>query len=131
MHDGSFPIRCDDDTLKPDSVLLKVTEMVIEASAKLGRPINLSQHYKVMFEKAGFADVQLLPYKWPTNHWPRNPKMKTIGRWSLANTDGGWEGMWLALFSRGLGMSREEIMVLCEQSRKELRDPKIHAYWPV
>jgi hypothetical protein len=131
MHDGSFPIRCDDDTMKPDSLLLKISEMASEASAKLGRPINLSPHYKEMFEKAGFVDVKFIPYKWPTNTWPQDKKMKTIGRWSLANVDGGWDAMWMALFTRGLGMSKEETMVLCAAGRKELRDTRIHAYWPV
>ncbi|KAJ9144713.1 TAM domain methyltransferase [Pleurostoma richardsiae] len=131
MHDGSFQIKCDDDTLKPDSVLLKISKLAAEASRKLGRPIDLSQSYKEMLEKAGFVDVTFIPYKWPTNQWPKDKKMKTLGLWSLANVDGGWEGLWLALFTRGLGMSKEETMVLCAQGRKELRDQNIHAYWPV
>lgn len=131
MHDGSFPIRCDDETLDPSSALLKISKMVVEASTRLGRAIDLAPHYKEMLEQAGFVDVEIIHYKWPTNAWPKAKKMKTIGTWSLANVDGGWDGMWLVLFAHGLGLSKEEITALCAEGRRELRDPRIHAYWPV
>lgn len=105
--------------------------MAAQASRKLGRPIDLFPHYKEIFENAGFVDVQFVPYKWPTNSWPKDTKMKILGRWPLANVDGSWEGLWLALFTCGLDMSKEETMVPCAAGGKKFRDPSIHAYWPV
>ncbi|KIH87705.1 methyltransferase domain containing protein [Sporothrix brasiliensis 5110] len=130
MHDGTFPPECDDGTLTEDSALLQLTKLAAQASANLGRPIDVSPQYARMMEEAGFVDIVFAKYKWPTNPWPRDRKMKTIGYWTLANVEPGLEGLFLALLTRGAGMTKEETMVLCAQARNDLRNPNIHAYWP-
>lgn len=131
MHDGTFPPECDDGTLPEDSGLMQLTRLAAQASANLGRPIDISPHYAKLMQEAGFVDIVFAKYKWPTNAWPREVKEKTIGTWTLANVEPGLEGLFLALLTRGLGMSVEETMVLCAQARKDMRNCDIHAYWPV
>ncbi len=84
-----FPVECDDGTLPADTPLGTLSGFTIEAGNKLGRPIALARNYKTMMEAAGFADVALHMYKWPTNQWPRDRKFKTLGLWTLANIGGG------------------------------------------
>ncbi len=130
MHDGTFPPLCDDGTMPEDCALLKLANLTVEASSRLGRSIDLAPRYKTMMEEAGFVDVVFEMYKWPTNPWPRDKKLKTLGYWTLANVEGGLEGLFLALLTRGMGMSVEETMVLCAEVRKDIRNQNIHAYWP-
>ncbi|OAA63548.1 TAM domain methyltransferase [Niveomyces insectorum RCEF 264] len=130
MHDGTFPPRCDDNTMPADCSLLRLTTLATEASARLGRPIDVAPKYKTMMEEAGFVDVVFELYKWPTNGWPRDKKAKTLGLWTLANVEGGLEGLFLALLTRGLAMTAEETIVLCAEARKDLRNTNMHAYWP-
>jgi hypothetical protein len=39
------------------------------------------------------------------------------------------EGVSLALFTRVLSWSKEDVMALCADVRRELRNPKVHGYW--
>jgi hypothetical protein len=131
MEDIALPVASDDGTLTEDHWLVRMSHMSVEAANKLGRNINLGWKYKEMFEKAGFVDIVLQQFKWPSNIWPREKKYKEMGRWNFANIDGGLEGLTLALFTRGLGLSKEKTMELCSGARKEIRDVSIHAYWPM
>jgi len=131
MQDIALPVTSDDGTLKDDSWLVRMSHMTVDASERLGRPFNLAWKYKEMFEEAGFVDVTIRHFKWPSNIWPRDKRYKEMGRWNFANIDGGLEGLTLGYFTRGLGMSKEETMSLCMGARSEIRDVNIHAYWPM
>ncbi|MBE3046337.1 hypothetical protein IMZ48_28145 [Candidatus Bathyarchaeota archaeon] len=109
-------------------------------------------------------DIQVVKEKWPTNHWPKDPKYKQLGRSFhprnqrgapypprvlVANPENNNKGIWnhenalngiaaisLAVFTRptsegGLGWSSEEVQVLLAGVRKDLKDTRIHAYWPM
>src|SRR3569833_2765726 len=126
MQDIVLPVASDDGTLKYDSWLVRMSHMTVEASERLGRPINLGWKYKEMFEEAGFVDVTVRHFKWPSNIWPRDKRFKEMGRGNFVNIDGGLEGLTLGYFTRGLGLSKEETMILCTGARNEIRDVKIH-----
>jgi hypothetical protein len=49
--------------------------------------------------------------------------------WSLEDMGSALEGFSLAPFTRVLGWSREEVEVFLVNVRKELKNPRIHAYW--
>jgi hypothetical protein len=85
--------------------------------------------YKEWLANAGFVDIVEKKYKWPANRWPKDKKYKELGAWSLTALDGGLEGLTLALFTRGLSWSQEETLAFCALVRRELRNPRIHAYW--
>jgi hypothetical protein len=52
---------------------------MLEATAKLGSPINSAVTVKKAMEDAGYVDVVEVIYKWPSNRWPANKRMKEIG----------------------------------------------------
>lgn len=85
--------------------------------------------YKSYLEQAGFEGVVEVVRKWPSNSWPRESKYKEIGMWALEDIGGGLEGLSLGHLTRGLGWSREQTLLLCANVRKELRNPRLHAYW--
>ena len=53
------------------------------------------------------------------------------GMWNLINMGGNLEGLSLMLFTRGLGWSVEEVLVLVALVRKDLANRQFHAYWPM
>jgi hypothetical protein len=87
--------------------------------------------YKDILAERGFSNVKEDIYKWPSNTWPRDPKFKEIGMWTLANIDAGVEGISMALLTRGLGWTMEEVQVFLVDVRKDMRNKSIHSYWPL
>lgn len=102
-----------------------------EASIALGRPLNVAPKYKDMMVKAGFVDVVERRLKWPIGIWPKDPYFKELGYWYYTNMTTGLEGLLMALLTRGLGWTKEQVLVFCAQVRPALRDPRIHAYLPM
>ncbi|GAB1315639.1 hypothetical protein MFIFM68171_05849 [Madurella fahalii] len=130
-QDMAVPIGCDDGTLTEDSDLWIWVCRLMEAMEVFGRPLTAAQKWKSLMEEAGFEDVVERVYKWPTNGWPRDPKYKQLGLWSLYDMDQVMESAILAPLTRCLGWTREETLMLAARARKVLRDPKVHAYWPI
>ncbi|KAI8650769.1 hypothetical protein NCS57_01411800 [Fusarium keratoplasticum] len=132
IQDIQLPVFCDDGTLDPKtSPITKWQEGLIDASKKLGRPLGASDQYKDILERTGFQNVHETIFRWPTNSWPKDRKLKELGKWNLANFDAGLEGVSLALFTRVLSWSKEDVMALCTDVRRELRNPKVHGYWKI
>lgn len=131
LQDMGLPARSDDETLHADSYLSQWCQYCIDAGMNLGRPVFPPTEYKDYLAAAGFEDVVEVQKKWPTNSWPRDRKFKELGTWAYANIAGGLEGLSLAHFTRGLSWSSEQTLVFCAQTRKDLKDQKIHAYWPI
>ncbi|CAM1503213.1 Fc.00g079890.m01.CDS01 [Cosmosporella sp. VM-42] len=131
MHDIVLPYASDDGTLPPDSELNKLGHLFCEASDVFGRPIDVPLKYKSMMEEAGFFDIIEHHFKWPLGTWPRDQHYKELGAWTFTNLNEGIEGLTLALFTRALKWTKEETMVFCANVRKQLKDPRIHAYLPI
>ena len=128
MQDMFIPTLSDDDSLK-GTAILRWQEVLLEATIKLGRPVNIPSKYKQWMGEAGLTNVSEVIYKWPMNTWPKSQKYKDLGSWQLANVLEGVEGFTLGLFTRVLGWSKEEVEALLVDVRKDLHNKNIHAYW--
>ena len=124
-------MRCDDDSLPESSALYRWSHFIIEASIAFQRPINVAHTYKELMEEAGFENVVETQFKWPQNRWPKDKKHKEIGMFTQANVDEGLEGLSMALFTRALGWSKEEVIAFATDVRKDIRNFKMHGYWPM
>jgi hypothetical protein len=131
MVDCLFPIESDDGTLNDDQPVMKWINALIQGSQNLGRPLTDAKKHDQRLINAGFQNVHKKVFKWPTNSWPKDRYYKEIGFWTMANIGSGLEGLSLALLTRGLGWTREEVLVFLTQVRADLKDPKIHGYWPM
>ncbi|GJD04856.1 TAM domain methyltransferase [Colletotrichum higginsianum] len=118
----------DDGTLRADSAISKSVQLLQEASEIFGRPFKPMKELKSVLINAGFVDVVMQQYKWPTNDWPLDPRFKVIGSWSNDNISSGWEAVCMANLTRAHGWTREEVIVFMAQCRKEFSDRRIHAY---
>lgn len=130
MQETDLIPRSDDGTLKPEHALLRWANTLLEASVKLGRPYMEISGLKQLMIDAGFEDVTMHIYKWPTNAWPKNHRNKEIGMWNNENVRMGLEGYTMAPFTRALGWTAIEVNVFLIDVREDLDDRSIHAYWP-
>ena len=64
----------------------------------------------------------------PIGVWPKDPKLKEIGRHERAQVLDAVEPYTLAMFTRVLGRSLQEAQVVMERVKCELVDPKLHLY---
>lgn len=129
LWDPIAPAKCDDTSMKPDSALLKWSNLLVEATTKSGRAWGEAASYGTFLEKAGYTDIKLIVSYWPMNTWPKNKKMKEIGRWQCSNFTNGASGISMALFTRLLGWSAEEVEVFLIDVKREMKDTSIHVYW--
>ncbi|KAH7174524.1 S-adenosyl-L-methionine-dependent methyltransferase [Fusarium flagelliforme] len=126
-----LPPTSDDGTMSPDTALYKWSNLLLEATEKIGRPFGGTAFYKSQMEDAGFKNVSLRVYKWPQNRWPKDKKYKELGSWTLENISSGLEAISSAIFTRVLGWSKPELDVFLTDVRKDIKNTSIHAYWPV
>ena len=76
--DSTAPMRSHDETLKGTS-LEKWGTLLLEASQKLGTPLDSALTAKRTMEEIGFVDVVEVIYQWPINRWPADKRMKELG----------------------------------------------------
>lgn len=63
------------------------------------------------------------------NPWPTDPRFKEMGQWSMTNQCNGLRGMcWKIL--RSCGMEPGEIEDIIRLALRDIRDTRIHFYWP-
>ncbi|KAN0089788.1 S-adenosyl-L-methionine-dependent methyltransferase [Hyaloscypha variabilis] len=130
MQEPKLPALCDDDTYA-GTALERWQNLAVEASKKLGAPMDIASSCKETMISVGFEDVTEAIFKWPINKWPADKKMKEIGLWSYENITCNLTGINLQLFIHGLGWSPEELEVFLVDVRKDMKSPRVHAYWPV
>ncbi|OLN97561.1 hypothetical protein CCHL11_00993 [Colletotrichum chlorophyti] len=131
VADLILPLGCDDGSVPKDSALARWHDLLMEAAAKIGRPLEGLVKDDASLEEAGFVDVVRKEYIFPLNSWHKDEKLQEIGRWQCVNLDMGLEGLSLALLTRALEWSQEEVFTFCAQVRRDLRNKKMHAYWRV
>ncbi|CAK7234365.1 hypothetical protein SBRCBS47491_008923 [Sporothrix bragantina] len=129
IQDIDFPLRCADGSLPADSALQKWTDIMMEASEKAGFLLNTCGRAAEFMKEAGFVDIVRVPYKWPIGRWPKNEKMKELGGLVRENFIGGVETMSLALFTRFLGWSLDEVKTFTEQVRYDMCHSSYHTYF--
>ncbi|KAL4794069.1 S-adenosyl-L-methionine-dependent methyltransferase [Aspergillus venezuelensis] len=130
LMDFSFPVRADDGTMR-GTAFETLNNKLIEGLRAIGRDGALADQYKTLMDETGFQNVTEVKYKWPQNHWPKDKRLKDIGQWNMVNTLDGLHGFSAKLCIQVLGMTPEEHAQLLAASRKDVMNPRIHAYWSI
>ncbi|EFX00611.1 methyltransferase type 12 [Grosmannia clavigera kw1407] len=121
----------DDDTAKKALNANKWMQLMVDGAAKFGKPFDTPIHWKEKFIEAGFVDVKQEVRKLPIGAWPKDPKLKEIGRAQSYQELQVIDSYTPGLLSRGLGWSAIEINVFMPMVRTDLKNPDIHLYLPV
>ncbi|KAK6220556.1 hypothetical protein LQW54_002001 [Pestalotiopsis sp. IQ-011] len=109
--------------------LKRLFDLAIQGAAKHGRNIVVSRYLKQWLEEAGFVDVVEKKLAVPINEWHSSPKLNRIGLYTsrmLMDSLGGvaWKMV------QGNGFSDEEINELIVQTKPELRNLDLEAFFP-
>ncbi|KAH7185182.1 S-adenosyl-L-methionine-dependent methyltransferase [Fusarium flagelliforme] len=131
LADILLQLHSDDDTIPKGCASAKWGDLMLEAAAKFGAPLDSCTRYKQQLADAGFVDIVETIYKWPCCSWPRDPKYKEMGLWNYENLGNGASGLSLALFTRALGWTPEEVEVFLVDVRKDMKNKNIHGWWPI
>ena len=118
----------DDRSLTENSTLAYYSRLICEASAEYNRPVPHHHEYFAWFEKAGFVDIKQVLLKSPTNPWPKDKKLKEVGRYQLLAHIEGLEGVSIGLLCRVYDWKPEEVKILMAKLRPELKERSIHSY---
>jgi hypothetical protein len=124
----SIDIKSDDGTVGPDSPLVMFSSLFAEAGQITGQTFRVSDIMKEEIQAAGFVKITEKVYKTPIGSWPVDPKLKELGKWALLGFDIGLEGFAMAILTRALGWSPDEVRVFLTRVRAAARDQKIHSY---
>lgn len=130
LQDAVLPMRSIDDTLR-GTAFENFFELMLKAAKKLGRSWEHSVNYVRYFEEAGFVDIVERHFQWPINTWARGEHMKILGTYFQEDLNKALDGLGMAVLTRGGGMSKEEVLVMAAEVRKDLVNKSIHAYMPM
>ncbi|KAJ5109583.1 hypothetical protein N7532_002228 [Penicillium argentinense] len=122
-------LECDDDSWPADSHLRTWESEFHRITAIQGRVWDLGPRIRSLLQDAAFEDIQVTGSRVPVGTWPKDPKLKEIGRYFRAQlADGAIESYSLALFTRFGNWTSAEVQVFLAQLRAELRSNKAHVY---
>lgn len=88
----SIVMRSDDGTIPEDSVMKTWSEVMMRCGEKAGRPLDTAETCKSGIEKAGFVEVKEKVAKYPTGSWPKDPRLREVGRLREIEAASGLEG---------------------------------------
>ncbi|KAK2800848.1 hypothetical protein FQN50_007989 [Emmonsiellopsis sp. PD_5] len=125
----SIQFKSDDGTVTKDHVLSRWSSIFYEAADKFGKTFRTCEEAKGNLEKAGFVDVTEQRYKIPLGGWSSDPRLKELGKWNYVHCDQGIEGWAMALLTRVMKWSFEEVQAFLGEVRAAMKDKKLHAYF--
>lgn len=118
----------DDNSLPEDSSYHAFQVALDQAATNFGRQMNVGPLHKGRLEAAGFVDVVEDRRKVPLSPWPRDPKLKELGRYMQVQMLDAVESYGLAPLTRVLGWDTTRVQVLIAGVRQDLRNRSYHMY---
>ncbi|KAE8356232.1 S-adenosyl-L-methionine-dependent methyltransferase [Aspergillus coremiiformis] len=118
----------DDGTFKPDSPYREYINNLNKAGEITGRPMNVAPSLRAWMRNTGFECVTERVYVLPYGPWPKDPKLKEIGRWQYVQAPEGVEAYGLRLYTQVLGWPESEAKIHQALVKQQLRDRALHIY---
>ena len=106
---------------------MKWIRTLLDAARQIGREPCPGPRLEEWVRAAGFENVTHRKVRLPIGPWPKDPKLKEIGMYNLTQVLGGLEAFSLRLYCQVLGWSKEDVLLLTSQVRKELKTLGVHA----
>ncbi|PGH04178.1 hypothetical protein GX51_03686, partial [Blastomyces parvus] len=118
----------DDGTHERAVTVMQWQRLLVEASRQFGKELGVEGSWKQWMEQAGLVDVEEVVYKVPLSPWPQDPRLKDIGRYQATHVQEMVRSYSLALFTRALDWSIDELEVLLWAVGNDLKNRRIHLY---
>ena len=127
-----FHRQSDDDTIKPDSRVKYWEEQVTVAFNRIGMTGCCNPELTMQqMRNAGFTNIQCRNFKLPIGPWAKDPRLKEAGTFGLVNLLEGMQGLSAKLFTDVPGWDAEQLDALITECRQELRQKRVHGYYPI
>lgn len=126
FQDGYLLIYSEDGSTR-GTWLEKWSTDIAKAATQGGRTVQPGLYLEQWIREAGFEDVHHKRIRLPLGVWPKDKQLKEVGAFNLVQLREGLEGFSLALFTRILGWSTDELEVLLSKVRKDLDNRNVHA----
>ncbi|KAF7590690.1 hypothetical protein BBP40_002525 [Aspergillus hancockii] len=128
----SIEFKSDNGTITHDHVMAVWSRTFIEAGEIFGKTFRIADLARQYMVEAGFQNVVERRFKLPVGPWSKDETYKKLGMWNLVHCEQGIEGWAMALLTRVMGWSFEEVQVFLAQMRTGLRDySRLNAYFYV
>ncbi|KAM0411424.1 hypothetical protein ACHAPD_009636 [Fusarium lateritium] len=129
-YEPSSTIESDDNTVLPGSAMSQWQNFFVEGGRRMGRTFKVFQDgiQKKAMQEAGFVDIEERNFKNPIGGWPKDPEARSIGQYTQAALEQDGKGTVLHM-ATALGWSEDEVTVFISHFNREIRSPKIHAYF--
>jgi hypothetical protein len=115
-----------------DQILTAFSQSVLNAGeTKTGMTFDTIHVMRGHIEAAGFVDVHEERFVWPIGPWPKDEYLKDMGRWGERNWCDGIEGWVMALYTRLLGWTYDEVKAFVSDFQGVIKDRKNHFYQEV
>lgn len=88
---------------------------------KTGASASPGPLLKGLMRDAGFEDIREVIFKVPVGQWPKDKKLKEIGRFYMVSLEEGLEGISLRILTTFLGYTKEEAQILNAHFRAAMK----------
>ncbi|KAE8396576.1 S-adenosyl-L-methionine-dependent methyltransferase [Aspergillus alliaceus] len=120
----------DDDTADQAGTAQDWMRNIRDAGRKFGKPLDEVNQWKQKLEDVGFVEVTETILKVPIGTWPKDAKMKEIGKFQFVGEMQAIEAYTPALYTRVLGWSEEEMQAMMQKVKQEVSNRTLHLYLP-
>lgn len=127
LQDPCMPLRCDDGTME-GTALGEWSRLMDEGMLRMGKDLRGNLQWGRYMREVGFEGVVERHAACAFNTWPRGDKNKLLGAMCCQNLLEGVQSMSLALFTRVLGWSSEDVLSFLVDVKKDLMNRRIHSY---
>ncbi|KAL7763093.1 hypothetical protein ACKLNR_006451 [Fusarium oxysporum f. sp. zingiberi] len=130
-HEALSRMDCDDGSITERSAMHQWGKFFVEGGKKIGRSFTIVEDgvQRSAMEKAGFVNLEERDFKVPIGGWPKDPKMKEIGKYAQATLEQDIEGYVLFMANTVEGWTKAEVEMYISMLRRELRQGNMHPYY--
>jgi SAM-dependent methyltransferase len=128
MQEHECWLNSDDDTITRAPWCQEWIREVDRASTAVGKTLNVAHLHRQWMVDAGFVNVTEDVRKVPIGHWPKDKKLKEIGRVQRVQMIQAIPTFTIAFYTRVLGYSMEKTQLLIEGVKREFMDTSLHLY---
>lgn len=102
--------KSDDGSIVPGDMWSELATLAVDSSERFGKPLQIVDKMATRIAEAGFVEVIEKKFNWPVGPWSSDLKLKEIGKWNQYSWEEGLEGWSLALLTRVMGVSSQQIL---------------------
>jgi len=100
---------------------------VMGAAERQGRPLVVAPTMKARMERVGFVECEAQTAVWPIGLWPKDKRLKEIGKWGLLGTLESLYPFGVHILTKE-GWSLERIKTMCDKVAKSLNKNNYYTY---